>query len=564
MKNKDEYIKPDKPNAGKAKAESTQLDLGGIFKSSSGTTNPEQSDTPKDVPAQDATDGATPKVQPVEDTPHADNVTPMHGGLDTEDDPKDTPFPLHCLPDVLRDMVNAIHESRNVDKSSAAVCALGMLNTTLGRGIYMEAPTGRRTYAKNAFWIGIESGTGKSSMYKPLYEPISLYQSKLQEEWAHESTHKESRLTNLKKQLSALKGGDERQDQFHKLHKEIKEIEKFLKSPPQLVADDTTDPALEDLLNRNNTQISINTSEGRKIGTRILYGGEKECLGCQTYLSLFSPEADDLTVNRSSEGGRNYTLKNAWGNSVVMMQPEPLQKIVQHHEAIESGLTGRLNFCIQQIEESVELPKPINPEAKAAYNKLLTDCLETYRSGNHGVPIKISDKQFEWLIDHKRDIARRINSGELCPIREIARRWTENIYKIIPLLHVAKYGVHITDQELDWDILKDTAEICEWFHNGQQRALAGSIEDKSRELGKRIEQWIADQDQQGKLVTLKQVYDKFRIPKSEALSCLEPYFQNYTLTQYEVQQRGRKSTFLVTQESVTKLMEQYPDARIAA
>ena len=118
---------------------------------------------------------------------------------------EESPFPADALPDVLRNMADAIQLSYNVTPEMACPVVLGAVSGSLGKGLKTRSGPDLYVFG-NLYMIGCaESGSGKSNTFKPATKPIRDYAADQRSYW-EEITRPESEaeLKILEREISVL------------------------------------------------------------------------------------------------------------------------------------------------------------------------------------------------------------------------------------------------------------------------------------------------------------------------------------------------------------------------
>ena len=182
----------------------------------------------------------------------------------------DNDFPAEYLPKVIRDMVLAVSEAKQVDPSLTAAIALGVLSSCWQKRARIKI---MENYVEpvNLFVCPIlDSGERKSAVFSEITQPLYDMQKELEismEQVVGKNRAEKKFIENDLRALYTQETKEKDPDQKEALRQEARdregELEQFRDvTSPVYVADDVTTEKLGDLMADNGEKISVFSAEG--------------------------------------------------------------------------------------------------------------------------------------------------------------------------------------------------------------------------------------------------------------------------------------------------------------
>jgi hypothetical protein len=186
------------------------------------------------------------------------------------------PFPAHALAPVQRDLGKAVARVLSIEPEIPYCCTLSATSAACGRSLMTPSGPNRKIGANTYFLIGAVSGLGKSSLFRPCFEPLhSFQQSRINRFIQIDRPRLRLEEAKLKKEFEIYKksigkknfiaGQD---DKMKQILARLAELEIELR-PPQVVCEDTTSEALVLVLQSNREQIFSLSADADKVFRNI-------------------------------------------------------------------------------------------------------------------------------------------------------------------------------------------------------------------------------------------------------------------------------------------------------
>jgi hypothetical protein len=405
-------------------------------------------------------------------------------------DEGDTPFPLDCLPPVLREIIREVGRSLLVPDELTAVCALGTVSAALGAGLEIFTGPGR-TLRGNLFLLGVaDSGNGKGQAFETITSPWFEFDRELARKWcSNEKPRIEAEILSLEMRLKAKaksikgKGGETGSpqvlDDLAVLKRELHEAQ-GKKSEPQLIVGDITSEALAVAMAKGHLEsLSSMSSEARGC-VDVLAGRYNKKSDEAIYLSGFS--GDPYRVDRISN--RTVRLNRPCLSVLWLMQPDKLHEILANKALTESGLLPRFLLCCTKAEPQFisETALPIDPSVLSAWAALVGEIASNFHQAASARHITAScEAQRAMNQFYNVLVSRRKSGGDLQDINIYVARWVEQSWRLALVLHAALHKKDAAVHHLDGTTASNAIQIVEWFAQHQMAVLAAGREERRTE-----------------------------------------------------------------------------------
>ena len=241
------------------------------------------------------------------------------------------PFPVEALPPVVREMVEAVAPSAQVDPAMAAAMALGVIAGAIGRTRLLMLT--EEFIVPTITWIGVvaESGGGKTPCMKLLVSPLLQREKQLQVENAD----------TLERFDLERRAHDEVMAQRRKSKAPAGDPPSCPKRPalPRVRVDNTTMEALVPILRDNPAGVlGLHDELAGFIGSFDQYRKGGKGSDASQYLRMH--DGDSITVDRKGDGSTYVPV--AALNLLGGIQPGPLRRLLgPSTEHGESGMLAR-------------------------------------------------------------------------------------------------------------------------------------------------------------------------------------------------------------------------------
>ena len=410
-----------------------------------------------------------------------------HPDADSEDTP--TPFPVHCLPEVVEAMGRAIARTERTPESLAGCCALGILSASIGAGLEVRSGPNRVTRGNLYLLASAESGSGKSETFRHAVKPFHSFERELLEQWRlvtgprleTEVQILEARITQLVKQAGRAEDAIERgalRDEVEKSKAELARL-KMGSAPPALCCEDVTTEKLAVMLRDNKEQIASLSSDAGSIVNNLLGRYSKlDRTDESVYLKAWS--GDFCRTDR--QGKEPIILQRPCAAALWLTQPDKLESLLAEQSLTDGGLIPRILVCHTnarpiKITDDME---GIPPEIASKWEALIQDNIRHFRLG---VPIVIdpTPEARQMMTNYFNSIVER-RKGDLQDVGSYAARWGEQAWRIAVCLHAGHFGNLAAEFPLDEGNASRAIELAEWFAGEQLRILEGGRHEARQAL----------------------------------------------------------------------------------
>lgn len=464
------------------------------------------------------------------------------------------PFPVHCLPSVMGQMVTETARATTAQSLElAAVSALATCSAALGAGIQISTG-GERSVRPNIYALAIaESGTGKGENFSITCAPLEECESEMALEFdmnVRPELEAKLRVTSerLKKQTNAAakeQNEAEREIETHecgRLQEEVTELQRQLSANPKIRVSDATKEALAIMIQgQPGEALSSLSSEARGIlsivGGKYSKEGGDEDLYCSAY------SGDSITVDRV--GRPSVRLKRPCLTIFWMIQPDAAEAALSKESFTVSGLFPRFLILDPHAEPKVREapPEPIPREIKRAWAKLIRHFITNIRErGDEPIHVEVRKDAKKILHEYENEnIRRRCRNGDLRDLAPYAARWAENAWRIALILHCAKHPQEAGSKPLDAFTAANAVEVMTWFAQQQLAVLGASRHAKLRS---RLLAFLAILAEVGGEITIRDLRRNHGIEKEE-LDQLYSYYPDKFYFDVDRPERGRPSPKVV-------------------
>jgi hypothetical protein len=253
------------------------------------------------------------------------------------------PIDLHCIPDVLGEMCEAIENQFQIDRAIPFGQALGMIAAATRGKVRTQVSPNWIEHSSFYVLTIAETGDGKSQVMNLLRKPSDTYEQNLQADAAHgyrlEIANHEIAQANLKRIKDSMSSGKKSKSPATQadLQAAIDEVgnTKPADIPLLSIGGDVTPDKLADLIVQNK-ELAIHDAEGTLFshlsGTRHGTGSAWE-----TMLQAFT--GDPIKVHRIGREGGSVAGAHLVINTSV--QPIVWKEIISDKNAVGRGAIGR-------------------------------------------------------------------------------------------------------------------------------------------------------------------------------------------------------------------------------
>ena len=392
-----------------------------------------------------------------------------------------TPFPIDCLPSMMRDYLKAVADYVQVDVTMCVLPLLSVLSRCVQGKFKVCFPNTHHEEPLNIYTLTVANpGERKSGVFKILTAPLFEYQKKENERLTPiiaEYRAKRKSLSNMFESLTKGKNADT--DKAQEIAVELENLKPINRLTLNIT--DCTPESLTAELADNNELMGILDDEcGIFDNIAGLYS--KGTPNIDIFLKGY--DGSPLVVTRRSKD--NIYLEHPVITLGLMAQPEPFAKAMNKPEFAGRGLIHRFLFAFPESRQgSRKQQSPLIPQELAEkYGKLINYLLQT------GTVEEPRTMVFE--IDAKnimRDYFERIEDrlkpdGELVYMAEWANKLYAKCCRIAGILHLC---THRPQKLITADTAMRAVRIAEWAESQAHRAFGGTaFEDETIKNAKHI------------------------------------------------------------------------------
>jgi hypothetical protein len=405
---------------------------------------------------------------------------------------KETPFPIHCLPGAAAEMAREISRVERVPDSLVGCCMVGIFSASIGAGVQVKSGPERVTRG-NLYIVAIaESGTGKSESFRHVARPFQEFERERCDAWRTgslpalraEKNLLDSEIGRLKKENIGDSAEHERIRQLLQEKMEaLEKIESALHAPVFSVEDATTEKLALLLSEQGECLASLSSDAGSVVNNllgRYSKGGRTDD---NIYLKAFS--GDSYQVHRV---GRGPVLLNSPCLTLLwLLQPDKIETLLNTPSLTVGGLMSRLLLSDTKCQPQliVDGIQPILINVITAYEKLIRGMLQNYRLATETVTVTPTPEALHAMNTHfNRIVLRRQN--DLLDVTTFAARWNEQAWRISVVLHAALWPTDAGAHELELDTAERAIALADWFAEQQLGILAAGRDSAQRARLERV------------------------------------------------------------------------------
>lgn len=294
------------------------------------------------------------------------------------DEPNLPTFPIHTLPDTVRDYVTALAESTQTPVDMCACSVLAALALCIQGKFKIQ---GKPDWIEplNLYVVSIaEPSERKSAIISAVSKPITAYEAEENERRAPEIQKNLIELEILKKEKQKLenKAVDNKEkvssDEILELANAISEFK--VMQPLKLYVDDITTEKLCSALDESGST-AILSSEGGIFD--LLSGTYKKNVNIDVFLKAYSGDTIRVDrVNRASESIKDPAL-----TILLTVQPSVISGVMNNHTFRGRGLTARFLYCFPRSLVGTRRfnSTPVPNRVKYSYWNIIKDLLDEYK-----------------------------------------------------------------------------------------------------------------------------------------------------------------------------------------
>ena len=400
------------------------------------------------------------------------------------DSPTLTPFPIKCLPKPLAAFTEHLSISTQTPPEMCGLLSLGILSTLFQSKFTVQVrPDWSETLCLYLAAVA-PPAERKSAVLDALVKPIREYEMEMRDLEAVELARNRAEYELLQKEMqaaqtAAAKGNGDR-DRVWELSERLATFQSL--HPFRLLADDTTQEKLIELMSDHNGTMSVYSAEGGLFD--IMRGRYSDGVNIDVFLKSFSGE--QIIVDRI--GRKHNDIPNPRLSLLLAFQPEVLNGLMGNTSFRGRGLCGRFLYamCQSKIGHRDVNPDPIPDDVKQEYHQFVKYAL----SMEHKGVIQVSDEADALRADFQTFVEEKL-SDEWSYMQDWGGKLTGAMVRIAALFHIANTAGDPTKTPISGNTMASASCVAyilaEHAALVYQTAGANSDYEDARYLWKRIQ-----------------------------------------------------------------------------
>src|SRR5690625_2965437 len=388
-------------------------------------------------------------------------------------------FPLESLPQPMRSFVADVAHVHQLPPELPGAMALATVSAALGQSVFLDNPP-HRTPPNIYFLTFARSGTGKSECYRAVTWPLFDLQSELIRRFEETANGHEADRQILEADARALRANKgnklssaERRTQLEEILGRLKEVEKEA-TPPRLIAEDATGPALVAMLRAHDETLALFSSEASEVISNI--SGRHNATGrTDETLLLKSYSIEPHTQDRVGTGNQN--LEQPCLAVLLITTPDEAAGLFDKECFTVGGLMPRFLICAPETrwQHKDGIERRLNPKWQEVWRELVQGLARVYRvrGGDPGT-VRMEDAAAELLRFHWNGYADR--QDEFMGQEAFAARHTEQAARLALILHAVKTGVDACKARLTEATVREAINLIEFYAGEQQKMLSKGVQ----------------------------------------------------------------------------------------
>ena len=395
------------------------------------------------------------------------------------------PFPIDCLPSVVRDYVRAVAEHSQTAVDMAAVIGLGVLAVCLQGKYVVEGTPGYREALSLYTVVIAPPGERKSSVMRDMTQFLYDYEREFNEGRQTEIRRNRQERESMERYISGLQE-KLRHSTDNMLELELQHMEAQLEDMPivkpvRFFADDCSSEALTNLLASNDGVLSVISTEGGIFD--IMAGRYNNRVNIDVWLKGHCGDA--IRVDRL--GREPEYIPNPALSAILTIQPVVLDEIMSNATMAGRGLIARFLYASppSMIGGRRFCTPEIPAEVSAAYRDLIYQLMAIPKPDKPTV-LTLTPHAADVIAHHFHEHEIYL-SGEGQMISDWASKYIGAVLRIAGLLHIAEPDRD--DDEISSDTMRRAIQIGRYFlaHSAYAYSMMGndlSIKKAQFVLGK--------------------------------------------------------------------------------
>lgn len=400
-------------------------------------------------------------------------------------------FPIHCLPEALREYVEAGSEELQIPIAMAASGVLGVISVSNQGKYLVEGKEGWKEPVNLYILIIARPSERKSPTMVKITKPLVEYEKEENERRKFDIRNSKDRMELYENKLKKLKNkcgkkGDNEQDTINQIEQLNQEMDKLeIVNALRLFVDDITPEALVSVMKENNEKIGMFSDEGGIFST--LAGRYSNNIpNIEIVLKAFN--GTSVSVDR--KGRDTEKLDNPYLTILLFVQPIVLENMLQNSEFRGKGLCARFLYCYPQSKVGTRNVNslPMKSETEEKYSNIIKNLLK--KDIKEPRILKLSPKVYELSQNFAEDIEIKLGK-ELKPIEEWVGKLHGVILRIAGNLHIVE-NIDNDNLIISEQTMQDAIEIGLYYLENAKKVykIAGvnGVAAKAKDIVKKLKE----------------------------------------------------------------------------
>lgn len=353
-------------------------------------------------------------------------------------------FPTEILPEIGREMVEAVAKVNQVDKGLPGSMYLAALSTCLSKKVQVDL--GTHTEPVNIYTCPIlDPGERKTSTMNLMMAPIYEYQ---------------------KEKAGEVIGDDD--------------------EPPVYIVDDITSEALFKLMSENGERMSVISAEGGIFG---IMAGRYNANGNGNIDVYLKGHAGDPCSNHRI-GRKSQSMDSPSLTICLAVQQDIVREIGRNKQFRGRGLIGRLLYCYCQhkVGYRKRQKKTVQKSLKHEYRNHIIDLMSMPLSLYN---LELSPEAHLAWDEFHDDIEAEMQPGKpMASMKDWGSKLAGAVARIAGLLHYAEHGQQATNEQISVNVVNASAAIGAYYREHALATFGLMRENPDIESAKRILEYI--------------------------------------------------------------------------
>jgi len=377
------------------------------------------------------------------------------------------PFPVDCLPPLLRDMAK---EMQIVSKTPLELCCAAVLSAasvaTKGTVKVFEKET-LSHFTCFFFMIIAESGERKSNVLKTAFAPITQHQDEDKVRYLDDLRSYKARQKAAKdEERKILKGEMSTEEKAQQLEIIEKELESYKPKPYRYITDNFTDPALFKLLEENSGSFAVMTLDGGNVLDYIRGNGHGTDGSLNDALLLKATWGDPISRDRigNTPEGEHLFIKDPACHVTIIVQHDRCRDFLSDTRLRGSGLIARILpiACSSTIGTRFEAEDDptYNNEIVIPYHTLINNLFKKENITEVYLDEDAASARRDFFNEIEKEMAR---GNSLEDLRDIGSKITTQVTKLASLFKVCSNRCNPERVQVDKRTWYQAEAVGRWF-----------------------------------------------------------------------------------------------------